>query len=43
MDNDDAELVGPTLATGTLATRPEMDQQVKDVLDDSRIPPPKYV
>lgn len=43
MDNDDADLVLPTLAQNTLVTREAIDKQVKEVLDDPRIPPPRYV
>jgi hypothetical protein len=43
MDNDDAELIYPVpIESHTLETRPLIDEQVKEVLDDKRIPPPRY-
>lgn len=40
---DDALIIpGDPMDTKTLVTRPAIDEQVKQILDDPRIPPPRY-
>lgn len=36
-------VIKASATSGTLKTRPDIDEQVKRILDDTRIPPPKYV